>query len=299
MQEHDADEDVGDGGVGDRGAAHQDGGSGEEAGLVMGVVGGQIAHVLQEDNLARAGQDRGDDDGDDARFLHRNARRVGHGHVLANSSHVLAKLGFPEPDYEDTEQGYDDEGYHGHGERSDVHLEDGIQGLTHRFEVEGVADAVSPGQKDRGVPYGDHRAHEIENEELVNSVYEEGKDVAGDHFPAFGPVHHLSAHPAQENGDGQAHQEGENQALPARHGPVHGEYQADLPCHGAQGHGEVDAHARVDRQEQRYDQEGVAAQAGDHFLDDVVDGELGGTDGRHGDGQENDHDGVLGKPGAY
>ena len=117
------------------------------------------------------------------------------------------------------------------------------RGLPHRLEVERVADAVAARQEDGGVPHRDHRAQHVEHEELVDAVDEEGEYVAGDHLPALSPVHDRAADPAQEDGDGQADQKGENEPLPAGDAPVDREDQADLPGHGAQRHAEVQAHA--------------------------------------------------------
>ncbi len=298
VEEDDADEDVGYGGVGYRSPADEDGRRGEEARLVVGVVGGEVAHVLEEDDLARAGEGRGDEDGHDPGALHGDARGIGHGHVLADGPHILAELGLLEPDDEDTEGGYDEEGDERYGESPDPEHENLIQGLAHGLEVERVADAVAAREDDGRVPDGDDRSHQIEDEELVDAVDEEGEDVAGDHLPALGLVHHRAADPAEKEGYGKADEEGEDQALPARHSPVHGEDEADLPGHGAQGHGEVEAHARVDGQEKGDDEEGVAPQPRDHLLDDVGDGEAGGTHGREGYGQENEDDGVFREPGA-
>ena len=74
---------------------------------------------------------------------------------------------------------------------------------------------------------------------------------------------------------------------------VDGEDEAYLPRHGAERHAEVEPHARVDREEEGEDQEGIAAEPVEHLLPDVVEGEAGGLDRRDREDQEDDYDRVL------
>ena len=296
---HDPDEDVGDGGLLHRGAAHQDGRHREEAGLVVGVVGGHVAHVLQEDDLADGGQHRGDDDGDDAGAVHRHAGGLGHVHVVAHGPHVLAQLGLLEPDDEHAQGGDDQVGGHGQGEGPQVHRPAGCPGSAHLVQVQGVADAVAPRQDDRLGAHRDHRAHEVEHHELVDAVDEEGQDVAGDHLPALGLVEHHAADVAHEQGHRQAGQGREDQPVDPEDVVVDGQDQAELAGHGAQGHAEVEPHAGVDGQQQGQHQERVAAQPGEHLLADVGQGQPRGMDRQHGDDQEQEDDRVLPQEAAH
>ena len=162
--------------VGDRRAADQDGRDGEEARLVMRVVGGEVAHVLEEDDLARTGEHRRNDDGDDARFLDGNARRVRHRHVHGqppsypgrafvrlNQTTKMQSRAITAKVTTGTAKG----AYPRH--------DDIVQRLPHRLEIERVADAVASRQQNRRILHGDHRAQHVEHEELVDAVDEEGR----------------------------------------------------------------------------------------------------------------------------
>ena len=293
MEQDDAKEHVADRGLVNGRAADEQSRDAEHADLRMRGVGGDVAHVLQVDYHAEAGEHGGHDDGDYSRALDLDAGVTRDLHVLTDCAHILTELGLPEPDDEQAEQRNDDKGERGDLDAADVHGKQVIHALAHVQEADGVSDAVAAGQLEREVLDGDDGAHHVQHDKLIHAVYEEADDIAGYHFSALGHVEELSAEHAEENRERHGEDHRQYNAGDAPHLPVSHEDQRDLTGHCAEGHTEVQTHTGHYREEQAEDEEDVSAHTGDDLVYKVAYGEAGDRDADDADEHEHERHGVV------
>ena len=289
MEQDHAQEGVADTGLFHRRTAYQQGRDAEHADLGVSGVGGQVADVLEIDNHAETGADGRHDHGDDAGPVHVDARGLSHLHILAHGPHVLAQLRAAEPDDEQAQKAHQKEGEHGNLHARHADGQQVVQALAHVQQAHGIADAIAPGQHDAGMDDGDNRPHDIQHDELIPAVDKEVNDIAGDHLPALGHVLQGAADEAQQSGEGNGQDHGQHHAGNAPDLPVRHQNDGDLRAHGAQRHGEVQAHARHNGEQQAENQEQVPAHTGDDLIEQIA-----GREARHGDkngADDDEHDG--------
>ena len=140
---------------------------------------------------------------------------------------------------------------------------------------------------------GNNGAHHIQHHQLVNAGHDIGDEVAGNHLPALGLIQDLADEHAQEHGNGNGNDRRQNQARDSPNLPVSHENQADLTCHSAQGHAEVQAHASHNGNEKAQNQECISAQTGHNLIEQVACGEPGGRNAVGADQDEHNGHGIV------
>ena len=102
-------------------------------------------------------------------------------------------------------------------------------------------------------------------------------------------VEQLADQEAEPGREGQRDRRGEHDAAEPADVPVNHQQKANLRCHRADGNGEVDAHARDNRNDQREHDEHVARQTAEQLIEHIV-GRVPGESHAH-RAEHDEHDG--------
>ena len=163
-------------------------------------------------------------------------------------------------------------------------------------QVDGVGHAGRPLDDQAGRVERDEVSEDEEEQQLIQAVGKVAQDQAADHFLALHLIEQLADQEANRAAMGMvssmASRNPPNPPTPQLDHPQGG----DLRGHGADGDGEVDAHAGHDGNNQRQHDKGVAAEASKHLIDDVGHRLAGINDAD--DAQEHEHhrNGVVAHP---
>ena len=280
-------------------AAHEDGRARVEADLLVRAIGLQRAEVLREDQVAKASQHGGEDDGDDARLVHVDARGVGDHAVLADGAELLAEAGLHDDHVEQAQQADHQEGDHRHAHEEEdlVHsreLHGDDAGGQNRLDDDQAAQRGTLAQVEDDHHHGDEareqvqRRRELQRPQVIQRLADAG---GAGHIQRVGNARGaLDDQAVGVQGDEVAEDEEEEQLVKTV-GKVAEDHTADhfLALHLVEQLADEEAEQRGDGNgHQRGDEE--AADAGDLPLQHPEDGDLR----RHradGDGEVDAHAG--------
>ena len=141
----------------------------------------------------------------------------------------------------------------------------------------------------------DNRPHHIEHDKLINTVDEECQHVACNHFAAACRIEHLAADHAEQNSNRNREDGGQDETGDAPNLPVGNQNQRNFACHGAEGHTEVQTHARHNRNQQAEDEERIAPETGGNLIEQIRRGEARNRDADRADENEHQRHGVVPK----
>ena len=258
----------------------------EELGVLVGAVEVEHADVLDEDQVAQAGQGRGEDHGQDPDPVHVDPRHDGPLRVLARRLEA-----HPQPAAQEPGHGRGHRQHEQHHERGYFHRPDGehpqaVQDAAERLEVDHVADADPAREHHRPVARVDDGAVADHEHELVDPRGQEADHQGGDHLPTLHPVQGKSDGPARKGCQRQADARHRGQARAAGQAAVHGEDHPGLGSQGPHRDGEVQPESGVDREHQGQDHHAVADEAGHHLVGHESDPQAGDDQPAQGQAQE-------------
>ena len=165
----------------------------------MGAVGGQISHILQIDDHAESRQYGRNNDRDNPCPLHVDTGVLGNLHILPDRPHILSEFRSAEPDNQKAHQRNHDQGGDRDPDALDIDRQEFIQLLTHLQKTYGIADAVASGELDRRMDDRNNRTHQVQNNQLIDTIDKIAHDIAGYHLSSLCLIQDLSAEHAQRD----------------------------------------------------------------------------------------------------
>ena len=159
-----------------------------------------------------------------------------------------------------------------------------LAGKIHR-----VGDALRAFDRQVRVMNRDDVVKDEQEQQLIQAVGEVAQDHRADHLLALHLIEQLADEEAENAAQRHGQQRRQRQAADARNAPFQHEQAGNLRRHRADGDGEVDAHARDNRNDQREHDEHVARQTAEQLIEHIV-GRVPGESHAH-RAEHDEHDG--------
>ena len=159
-----------------------------------------------------------------------------------------------------------------------------LAGKIHR-----VGDALRAFDRQVRVMNRDDVVKDEQEQQLIQAVGEVAQDHRADHLLPLHPVEQLADQETENAAQRHGQQRRQRQTADARNAPFQHEQAGNLRRHRADGDGEVDSHARNNRNDQREHDEHVARQTAEQLIEHIV-GRVPGESHAH-RAEHDEHDG--------